>query len=178
MKGVADFGYTCRQGRIEYLAVSWSRTDEFGRPLLERLGWGASASLLPFAMAQAIATVPADISEVRPGDILALQPVDFRSHRLQPCAGAIRPAPLSCTDRGIGAPIKKATLWDGLREFQRRLDACPIASRRIGTCQYHRLFRGCSEVRQSESYEPAYGNHSTSDHLLSLVKDNPVCIGI
>ena len=43
--------------------------------------------------------------------------------------------------------------------------------RRIGTCQYHRLFRGCSEVRQSESYEPAFGNHSTSDHLLSIVED-------
>lgn len=77
LKGIADFHYTCRPGRTEFLPVSWSRTDEYGRPVIERLGRGASAGLLPFAMARAIATVPADVDEVRPGDILALEPVDF-----------------------------------------------------------------------------------------------------
>ena len=77
LKGVADFHYTCRPGRTEFLPVSWSRTDEYARPVIERLGRGSSASLLPFAIARAIATVPADVDEVRPGDILALEPVDF-----------------------------------------------------------------------------------------------------
>lgn len=75
----------------------------------------------------------------------------------------------------MASHIKKATPEGGLREFQRRLDACPTPLPRGGTCQYHRLFRGCSEDRQSVSYEPAFGNHSTSDHLLSIVEDSPVC---
>ena len=75
--GIADFTYSRRQGSTEYLPVTWSQGDEYGRPLIERLGRGASASLHPFARARAIAAIPPYVSEVRPGDILALQPVDF-----------------------------------------------------------------------------------------------------
>ena len=76
-KGVADFAYSRRPGSTEYLPVTWSQRDKYGRPLIERLGRGASASLHPFALARAIAAIPPNISEIRPGDILALQPVDF-----------------------------------------------------------------------------------------------------
>ena len=75
--GIADFSYARKPGRTEYLPVSWSGTDEYGRPLVMRLGKGSSASLQPFALARAIATVPADVDEVRPGDVLTLEPVDF-----------------------------------------------------------------------------------------------------
>lgn len=76
-KGIADFTYSRRPGSTEYLPVTWSQRDEYGRPLIEFLGRGASASLHPFALARAIATVPPEVSEVRPGDVLALEPVEF-----------------------------------------------------------------------------------------------------
>jgi hypothetical protein len=92
--------------------------------------------------------------------------------RWQALPATMRRIGLNAPDQARSRYIsKRPPQKGGLREFQRRLDACPITSRRIRTCQYHRLFRGCSEVRQSESYEPAFGNHSTSDHLLSIVKD-------
>lgn len=75
--GIADFTYARRPGSTEYLPVTWSHTDEYGRPLTQRLGRGASASLHPFALARAIAAINAEVTEVRPGDILALQPVDY-----------------------------------------------------------------------------------------------------
>lgn len=75
--GIADFTYSRRPGSTEYLPVTWSQKDEYGRPLIERLGRGASASFHPFVMAKAIAAVPPDVSEIRRGDILALEPVDF-----------------------------------------------------------------------------------------------------
>jgi molybdopterin molybdotransferase len=77
LMGIADFTYARKPGRTEYLPVSWSRTDEYGRPLVIRLGRGSSASLQPFASARAIAKIPADVDEVRPGDLLTLEPVDF-----------------------------------------------------------------------------------------------------
>jgi molybdopterin molybdotransferase len=76
-KGVAGFHYARKPGRTEYVPVSWSRSDEYGRPVLERLGKGASASLHPFAMARAIAAIPPEIAEIDAGDILLMEPVDF-----------------------------------------------------------------------------------------------------
>lgn len=76
-KGIADFIYLRKPGRTEYLPITWSRTDEYGRPFIERLGKGSSASLHPFTLAKAIATVPSNINEVQPGDVLTLEPIDF-----------------------------------------------------------------------------------------------------
>jgi len=89
-------------------------------------------------------------------------------------ASAKKPnAALPPTDPSLIAQIKKATFCK-VAFVNSSAGWTPARSHQgwIRTCQLYRLFRGCSEVRQSESYEPAFGNHSTSDHLLSIVEDN------
>lgn len=74
---VANFQYSRKPGRTEYLPVSWNYSDDSGRPIVEQLGQGASAGLHPFALARAIVALPTDVSEINPGDILSMEPVDF-----------------------------------------------------------------------------------------------------
>ena len=74
---VANFQYSRKPGRTEYLPVSWNHSDDSGRPKVEQLGQVASASLHPFVLARAIVVLPADVSEINPGDILSMEPVDF-----------------------------------------------------------------------------------------------------
>lgn len=65
--GISGFRYIRTSGRTEYVPVTWDHRDNLGRPMLVRLGQGASASLGPIAMARGIAAIPAEIQEVIPG---------------------------------------------------------------------------------------------------------------
>ena len=74
LPGVAGFSLSRAAGRAEFVPVAWEARDVLGRPILLRLGVGASASLSPIAQAQGLALVPADVAEVRPGTPLAVEP--------------------------------------------------------------------------------------------------------
>lgn len=72
---VADFDYARTIGRREYVPVTWDSRDAMGRPILRRLGQGASASLSPLAMAKGIAALPADLRRVNRGTPLMVDPL-------------------------------------------------------------------------------------------------------
>ena len=67
LPAVAGFTYHRTTGRREYVPVTWDRRDPMGRPVLERLGQGASASLFPIARAMGIAVIPPDLPAIHPG---------------------------------------------------------------------------------------------------------------
>lgn len=73
--GVADFDYERAPGRREYVPVTWDSRDAMGRPILRRLGQGASASLSPLALARGIAALPFDLPRVNRGTPLMLDPL-------------------------------------------------------------------------------------------------------
>jgi molybdopterin molybdotransferase len=73
LPAVAGFNYSRSTGRREYLPVSWSQRDPMQRPIIDRLGQGASASLSPIAQAMGIAVIPAEIEIVRPGQPLLVE---------------------------------------------------------------------------------------------------------
>ncbi len=77
IEAVSGFALERKTGRTEYAPVTWTRHDEFGRPIVEQLGRGSSASLHPFAHARAIAVLPPDMARIRLGDRLELEPVDY-----------------------------------------------------------------------------------------------------
>lgn len=64
---VAGFDYTKRPGRTEFVPVRMTGRDELGRPILEMLGRGSSASLMSMALADGIAMLPPDISVIERG---------------------------------------------------------------------------------------------------------------
>lgn len=72
---VSGFTYARRTGRLEFVPVTWARRDPEGRPVLERLGQGASASLSPIAQAMGIAALPAEMARVEPGVPLMVEPL-------------------------------------------------------------------------------------------------------
>ncbi|GGB49032.1 molybdopterin molybdenumtransferase MoeA [Roseibium aquae] len=73
LPAVAGFTYSRTTGRREYVPVRWSERDSFGRPVLMRLGQGASASISPMAQAMGIAVVPPEIDMVAPGQALTVE---------------------------------------------------------------------------------------------------------
>lgn len=73
LPGVAGFHWQRMTGRREFIPVTWHSRDPLGRPLLQRLGQGASASLSPLAMAMGIAVIPAEMDDVRPGQPLPVE---------------------------------------------------------------------------------------------------------
>jgi molybdopterin molybdotransferase len=75
LPGVAGFDYRRTTGRREYVPVTWEARDALGRPILQRLGQGASASLRPVALARGIAVIPPDLDRVTPGTALAVDPL-------------------------------------------------------------------------------------------------------
>ncbi|MCA1775400.1 MAG: molybdopterin molybdotransferase MoeA [Loktanella sp.] len=72
MPAVSGFEYCRATGRTEYVPVTWEHRDPYGRPILQRLGQGASASLGPIALARGIAALPPDVEQVLPGMPLAV----------------------------------------------------------------------------------------------------------
>lgn len=75
LPAVAGFTYSRSTGRREYVPVTWSQRDPMQRPIIDRLGQGASASLSPIAQAMGIAVIPAEIEMVRPGQPLLVEPL-------------------------------------------------------------------------------------------------------
>lgn len=73
LPAVAGFTYHRKTGRREYLPVGWEHRDDLGRPVLERLGQGASASLSPIARAMGIAVIPPELTTVLPGQALRVE---------------------------------------------------------------------------------------------------------
>lgn len=72
---VAGFSHDRTIGRREYIPVTWDTRDAMGRPVLHRLGAGASASLGPIAAARGIAVLPAEMARITPGTVLTLEPM-------------------------------------------------------------------------------------------------------
>ncbi|MBU2191774.1 MAG: molybdopterin molybdenumtransferase MoeA, partial [Alphaproteobacteria bacterium] len=75
MPAVSGFTYRRKQGRTEYVPVTWSRLDADGLPIVEMLGRGSSASLSPLAMARATAVLPPDMPAILPGMRLRIEPL-------------------------------------------------------------------------------------------------------
>lgn len=75
LPAVAGFSYSRAVGPREYVPVTWTNRDTFGRPVLTRLGKGASAAMLPLAQARGIAVIPPEIDMVRPGQSLSVEPL-------------------------------------------------------------------------------------------------------
>jgi molybdopterin molybdotransferase len=71
---VAGFAWRRHAGRAEVFAVRLSGHDDSGRPVLQRLGAGVSATLLPLAGADGLAIVSAQTATVKPGDMLHWHP--------------------------------------------------------------------------------------------------------
>jgi molybdopterin molybdotransferase len=72
---VSGFDYPRKTGRREYLPVTWDRRDALGRPVLNRLDQGSSASLGPIATARGIAVIDPDIERISPGSPLRVEPL-------------------------------------------------------------------------------------------------------
>ena len=73
LPAVSGFTYHRTAGRQEYVPVTWTQRDALGRPVLERLGQGASAALLPMARALGIAAIPPELAVVHPGQPLPVE---------------------------------------------------------------------------------------------------------
>ena len=71
--GLSNFGLEKRLGRTEFIPVTWYEQDSFGRPIVEKLGRGSSASLHPLAQARAIAVLPPERDKIVVGDSLRLE---------------------------------------------------------------------------------------------------------
>jgi molybdopterin molybdotransferase len=67
---VAGFRYEKRMGRTEFVPVSIAGHDDIGRPVLEMLGRGSSASLMAMASADGIALLLPDAAVVEHGTML------------------------------------------------------------------------------------------------------------
>jgi len=74
LPGVAGFTYWKRLGRTEFVPVRATRRDDFGRPELEMLARGSSASLMAMAQADGIAVLPPDVEIIQPGLPLRYEP--------------------------------------------------------------------------------------------------------
>ena len=72
---VAGFKYEKRLGRTEFVPVRMTGRDEFGRPVLEMLGRGSSASLSAMAQAEGIALLPPEIPTIQQGMALTYEPL-------------------------------------------------------------------------------------------------------
>jgi len=77
LQAVSGFSYCSKPGRSEYVPVTWERRDTDGRPVVEMLGSGSSASLSPMAAAMAIALLPPDLECVMPGTPLRIDPLNL-----------------------------------------------------------------------------------------------------
>ena len=75
LPAVVGFTYSRSTGRREYVPVSWSERDPFGRPILTRLGQGASASMSPMAQAMGIAVIPPELEVVGPNQPIQVEPL-------------------------------------------------------------------------------------------------------
>ncbi len=64
---VSGFAYEKRLGRTEFVPVRIAGRDELGRPVLDMLGRGSSASLMAMASACGIAMLPPDVRLVERG---------------------------------------------------------------------------------------------------------------
>lgn len=62
-KAVAGFDWKRKPGRAEYLPVRIVAHDASGRPIVERLGHGGSASLMPLSQADGVAVLDASSTE-------------------------------------------------------------------------------------------------------------------
>lgn len=72
---VSGFDYVRTPGRREFVPVVWDSRDALGRPVLHRLGRGASASLGPIATAQGIAVIEPEVKNVFLGMPLVVEPL-------------------------------------------------------------------------------------------------------
>jgi molybdopterin molybdotransferase len=71
---VAGFDWQRQTGRAEVFAVRLSGYDDAGRPVLQRLGAGVSATLLPLAGADGLTIISAETATVKSGDRLYWRP--------------------------------------------------------------------------------------------------------
>jgi molybdopterin molybdotransferase len=70
----ADFGWTRKAGRTEYLPAKQTGRNADGLPVVERLGHGSSAALIPLASADGIVVLDACSTHGARGDVVAWMP--------------------------------------------------------------------------------------------------------
>jgi molybdopterin molybdotransferase len=72
---IADFGWSRQTGRVEYLPARIVGWDAAGLPIVDRIGRGGSADLLPFILADGMAVIAADAASGAPGSRSAWIPL-------------------------------------------------------------------------------------------------------
>ncbi len=75
---VSGFIYEKRIGRTEFVPVRKAGCDELGRPVLEMLGRGSSASLMSMALADGIAMLPPDNGAIERGLPIRFESFGYR----------------------------------------------------------------------------------------------------
>ena len=74
LSAIADFSWHRKPGRTEIFPVKSQAFSANGLPKLSRLGNSVSATLYPLANASGLGMVPANCTEIRPGDMIKWQP--------------------------------------------------------------------------------------------------------
>ncbi|BDA85718.1 molybdopterin molybdenumtransferase MoeA [Aureimonas sp. SA4125] len=72
---VAGFDRDVTPGRMEFAPASIIRNPSPDRPVVDTLGRGGSARLLPLSMADGFCVIPADVQTVRQGDAVGFVPI-------------------------------------------------------------------------------------------------------
>lgn len=75
---VSGFAYEKRLGRTEFVPVRRTGRDQLGRPILEMLGRGSSASLMSMALADGIAMLSPDIGFIERGLPIRFESFGYR----------------------------------------------------------------------------------------------------
>ena len=75
---VSGFAYEKRLGRTEFVPVRKAGRDESGRPILEMLGRGSSASLMSMALADGVAMLPPDVNAIERGQLVKFESFGYR----------------------------------------------------------------------------------------------------
>lgn len=73
---ICGFDLRRKPGRTEFIPVTWSKVDNYGRPIVQRLGRGSSASLMPLANARGLGILMPDQSVVSRGDELRVELIE------------------------------------------------------------------------------------------------------
>ncbi len=71
---ISDFQRRRRPHRVEYVPVRITGRDDQGLPMVQMLGHGSSAALLPIALADGLAMVDAGVGELSKGDTITYLP--------------------------------------------------------------------------------------------------------
>ena len=76
MRATASFARRVTPGRVEFAPACVTGRDAQGNPVVDALGRGGSARLMPLCSADGFCVIPADVEQVLPGDPVGYVPMD------------------------------------------------------------------------------------------------------